>query len=475
MTLYLAIAWPLVTYVAIGWIIRAAMLLVLLRRSFAPGAAIAWLGIVFLHPYIGLALYLSLGESRLGPGRIAHHNRLLERYAIAEPLNSPAVELTESTLAFSRLARKVGRMPVVGGNQIEFFTDSSVMVDRLAADIRSASSSVHLLYYILAGDASGQRIIDALRATAARGVTCRVLLDAFASRSAFRPDGFAAVLRKSGVQVVPALPTSTLRRRDLRNHRKLAIIDNACAYAGSQNLINPDYGGKRGGPWVDCSARFTGPVIGEFAAVFASDWAFETNQELDVPAPAALPPMAGGMQMQVVPTGPASAGESYRRVFLGAITSAQKQLTLTTPYFVPDDATLVALKIAADRGVAVRLIVPQRSDNPIVASAGRSHYSGLLEAGVAIFQYQPGLIHTKLVTVDDTVAVFGSANLDVRSFHLNFELSTLLFGNQVTARLLAIQQSYIADSIPLDARQWAERSILAKYADSAVSLISPLL
>ena len=125
--------------------------------------------------------------------------------------------------------------------------------------------------------------------------------------------------------------------------------------------------------------------------------------------------------------------------------------------------------------MAVRLIVPQRSDNPVVASAGRSHFSSLLEAGVSIFLYKPGLIHTKLVTVDDTVAVFGSANLDVRSFHLNFELSTLLFGNEVTTRLLAIQQTYIADSTPLDAKQWASRSVIVKYIDSAVSLISPLL
>ena len=204
-------------------------------------------------------------------------------------------------------------MPMVAENCVEFFTDSTVMVDRLASDIRSAKSTVHLLYYILACDSLGQKIIDALQAAAANGITCRVLLDGFASRSAFRRHGLAALLRKSGIQVVPALPTSTLRRRDLRNHRKLAVIDNALAYAGSQNLINPDYDGKRGGPWVDCSARFTGPVIGEFAAVFASDWAFETNQELDVPAPDRIAgetgsPTETGTLMQVVPTGPSITG-----------------------------------------------------------------------------------------------------------------------------------------------------------------------
>jgi cardiolipin synthase len=468
-------SWFLTVYITIGWGVRLTMVLVVLRRSFAPGAAIAWLGIVFIHPYIGLALYLSVGESRLGPGRVARHHRLVERYALIEASTDLPNGIADSTLAFSRLAAKVGRMPVVGGNRVEFFTNPAEMVSRLAADIESATASVHLLYYILADDATGRQIIVALKKATGRGVTCRVILDAFASRHAFGRNGFAAELKASNVEVIPALPTSTLRRRDLRNHRKLAVIDNQCAYSGSMNLINPDYNGRRGGPWVDLSARFQGPVVAEFAAVFAGDWAFETDQLLDVPAPGSITPFETGTPMQLAPTGPASPGENYRRILLGAVTSAQKQLTLTTPYFIPDDATLVAMQIAADRGVAVTLIVPLISDNQLAAAAGRAQYARLLDSGIRIFQYRPGLIHTKLVTVDDTVAVFGSANLDVRSFHLNFELSTLLFGPQATNQLYEIQQAYIASSIQLQHSEWDKRSILRKYADSAISLFSPLL
>ena len=268
----------------------------------------------------------------------------------------------------------------------------------------------------------------------------------------------------------------------MRNHRKLAVIDDRVAFVGSMNLTNPDYGGKRGGPWIDLSARYTGPIVAELARLFAFDWAFETNQELPVPALASEPPDLAashspdaGIPMQTVPTGPADAGESFRRLFIGGIDAAEQTLVLTTPYFIPDEATLVALESAADRGVQVSLIVPRQSDNVFTAAAGRSHYARLLNAGIAIHLFHPGLIHAKLMTIDRSVAIFGSANFDVRSFHLNFELSTLLFGPEVVDRLHAIQQTYISRADRLTPDTWSTRPTSARYLDSAVSLISPLL
>jgi len=457
-------------YVVVGWCIRLAMLPVVLGRRFAPGALIAWIGIVFVHPYVGLALYLVFAESRLGPGRLVHHQALLKRYALVDANPELAAES-----ALMRLAMKVGHMPAVAGNAVEFFADSAAMVSRLAADIEAATSQVHLLYYIFVPDTTGLQIASALKAAMQRGVKCRVIVDEFASRCDFRRDGFASQLRASGVQVVAALPSSLLRRRDLRNHRKLAVIDNQVAYCGSQNLINPDYGGKRGGPWVDLSGRFTGPIVAEFATVFAMDWAFETNEQLDAPSPQSMSTIDGGVPMQVVPTGPVSAAESFRRLFLGAVNTAQQRLVLTTPYFVPDEATILALLTAADRGVDINLILPEKSDNIFTAAASRSHYSTLLDAGVSIFLYRPGLIHAKIVTVDDSVGLFGSANLDVRSFHLNFEVTTVLYGAKATDGLRAVQQAYIENSQRLDAREWAKRPIISRYTDSAVALVSPLL
>jgi cardiolipin synthase len=465
----------LLPYTAVGWLIRAAMLPVVLRRQFTPGASIAWLGIVFLHPIIGLGLYLLLGETRLGPGRVLRHNDLVKHFQVSDTSRTAQGDLHPRCQAIARQATKVGRMPVVSGSAVEFIGDSVAMVDRLAADIDAATSHVHLLYYIVAQDSSSLRIVSSLEAAARRGVRCRMLCDQFGSRPIFHRKGLARRLETSGVEVAAAMPSSPLRRRDLRNHRKLAVIDDRIAYCGSQNLINADYGGRRGAPWVDLTGRFTGPVVGEFAAVFASDWAFETEHVLDVPSPEKIAAVADGSVMQVVPTGPVSPDDSYRRVLLGAIQLATEKLILTTPYFCPDDPTLVSLLMAADRGVDIRLIVPERPDHFFTAAAGRAHYRTLLDAGVKIFLYQPGLIHAKTVTVDNTLGVIGSANLDIRSFHLNFELSTLVYGPDVVERLRAMQLSYVTDSRPLDLRQWAARPLIKQYADATVSLLSPLL
>ncbi|HWE04947.1 MAG TPA: cardiolipin synthase [Tepidisphaeraceae bacterium] len=466
-------------YSIVGWIIRAGMLPTVLRRQFTPGAALAWLGIVSLHPYIGLSLYLLVGENRLGRGREARHRELVARYrhpdATPTPPSPIGAERDEAWKPVATQAMKVGQLPVLGANAVDFLIDSTAMTDRLVADINGARSTVHLLYYIFSPDATGQRVVAALIAAAGRGVACRVLADAYASGGIFRRNGLAAHLRQHNIQVAQALPRALNRRRDLRNHRKLAVIDGVIAFAGSQNLIDADYGGRCGGPWHDLTGRMTGPIVSELSALFAEDWAFETEELLEVVAFSDRPADARGIEMQAVPTGPVKASESYRRVLLAAIQCATRRLILTTPYFVPDDPTLVALMMAADRGVDVTLIVPRTPDQFFTAWAARSHFAKLMDSGVSIFLYRPGLIHSKTATVDDTVALFGSANLDVRSFNLNFELSILAYGPEVTDRLRDIQMAYVQDSTRLDLKRWSSRSVLRRYGEAAVSLVSPLL
>lgn len=517
-------------YIALAWVLRFAMVPVILRRQLAPGASIAWLGIIFLHPYIGGLLYLLFGETRLGPHRVQRHKEIVSLFRSAPRNPSPPAgdvvasattpPLPQSTVLSTQhfscrhlparydpivlQAEKISGLPVLPDNQFHLLTSADDFTRSLAADIDAARSHVHLLYYIFACDPTARTVTDALKRAAARGVTCRVLADAVASRPFFhRRHGLANDLRVAGVQVAAALPAHVIRRRfarmDLRNHRKLAVIDDAVGYVGSHNLIHPSYGGKPGGPWVDASARLTGPVVSELAGVFAEDWAFETEQMLPLPRStaeasagqrssdysSAVPhssqlgtgnlELGASTPMQVVPTGPTEPGATYRRVLLAAVQCARARLTLTTPYFVPDEPTLVSLAMAADRGVAVTLILPAVSDNRLTQAAGRAHFDRLLAAGVRIHLYRPGLIHTKSVTVDDTLAVFGSANLDVRSFNLNFELSVLFYSPDATQRLRALQDSYLADSCPLDPATWPGRPPIHRYADSAISLLSPLL
>ncbi|HTW95140.1 MAG TPA: cardiolipin synthase [Tepidisphaeraceae bacterium] len=474
----------LAAYLAVAWVIRIGMVLVILGRDLTPGASMAWLGIIFLHPYIGGSLYLLVGETRLGPRRVQLHRQVVQKYRAIDRRREQRSEIAVASLPptcqpMVMQAEKTSGMPILWGNSAEFFDNSPAMVDRLVADIQAAKSQVHLLYYIFYPDQTGMRIARAVIDAARRGVACRVLADAVASRVFFHHRGLGAELRAAGVKTAAALPVAPIQRRlprmDLRNHRKLTVIDGAIGYVGSHNLINPDYGGRRGNPWIDLTGRFTGPIVAELATVFEEDWAFESGEELEVPVLPSPDAADGGIPMQVLPTGPTAPGESYRRVLMGAMQCARRQVILTTPYFVPDEPSLETMMMATDRGVDVKLIVPKHPDHILTAAAGRAHFAQLLDVGVTIHQYRPGLLHTKSVTIDDAFALFGSANLDVRSFNLNFELTTILYGPDPTAKVRDVQLSYLADSDPVDPRQWARRNIAIRYADRAVSLVSPLL
>jgi cardiolipin synthase len=476
-------------YAVIGWGIRVMMVTVVLRRQFAPGASVAWLGIVFLHPYIGLLLYLLVGESRLGPHRIERYRQIAARLRdpARHPGRLPHQTRPDAPPTYQPMvlqAEKISGLPVLGGNQLDFLPDAAEFLQRLIADIAAAQQHVHLLYYIFACDRTAGAVGDALIEAVRRGVHCRVLADALASRGFFHRHGLGPKLIAAGVEIVPALSVAPFRRRmarmDLRNHRKLAIIDGRIAFAGSHNLINPDYGGRRGNPWLDLTARFTGPIVGELASIFAEDWAFETGREIEIPYPdpaRAQSPNGNYDEVlaQVVPTGPTEPDETYRRLLLAAIQSSRRELIITTPYFVPDETTLLSLMMAADRGVSVKLIVPQTGDHFFAAAAGRAHYLSLLRSGVEIHLYQPALLHAKTTTVDDAFALFGSANLDVRSFTLNFELSVLLYGKAITERLREIQNQYLSQSRSLNLTDWQRRPMAKELTDRAVSLLSPLL
>jgi cardiolipin synthase len=441
---------------------------------------------VFLHPYIGIFLYWLVGETRLGPVRAERHRQLVIAHRSGRESSGgggtggdDGAQVPSEYQPMVLQAQKISDMSVLPGNAMELMTDTAQLAARLVTDIDAAKSYAHLLYYMFEPDETGERVAAALMRAAQRGVRCRVLADAVASRTLLQRSVLREKLEAAGVQIAAALPVAPIRRRlprmDLRNHRKLAIIDGAIAYAGSHNLINPDYGGRRGAPWFDLTGRFAGPVVDELAIVFQEDWAFETGDEPDGPSAYDLGRVAGNVAMQVVPTGPIFPNETYRRVLLAAVQSARRRLILTTPYFVPDDPTLVALSMAADRGVDVTLVVPLMPDHMFTAAAGRASFARLMGAGIQIWQYRPGLLHAKSTTVDDAFAMIGSANIDVRSFNLNFELSVLMYGRQATDAVRAVQMQYLADSQRLDPAAWDRRGVVRRYGEGAIALLSPVL
>lgn len=472
------------SWIWIQWLIRLVMVPVILRRRFAPATSLAWLSVIFLLPELGLIVYLLLGAPRLSKRRVRLYRKATARLQddtrmIGQREHGLRPEIDPAQHGVILQAERISGMPILGGNDVELLADHDRAIDRMISDIDGAEQHVHLMSYIFAPDSTGRRVADALRRAARRGVRCRVLADHAGSRQFFGRRGQARSLRDTGVETYPALPVRLLRRRlqrlDLRNHRKLTVIDGYTAYAGSGNIVNAGFGHGRAGRFIDLSGRFTGPIVAQLQTVFLEDWLFETGQNLETPD--ILPNLAptGSIPAQAVPTGPARESATLLHVAIAAINASQRRIIITSPYLVPDEPTMLALTMAAQRGVQVDLVIPHRSDHPLVSAAGRAYFESLLDAGVNIYLHETGMLHTKIITVDDGFALIGSANFDIRSFYLNFELSVLLYGPQITQELRAVQTRYISDATPVDPERWSQRSALQRYGNSTAALLSPLL
>jgi cardiolipin synthase len=319
-------------------------------------------------------------------------------------------------------------------------------------------------------------VADALARAAARGVHCRLLVDAVGSKRMLRR--LAPELRRKGVRVHAMLPVHLLRwavaRLDLRNHRKLVIIDGRIAYAGSQNVVDEDYG-RRNMVWHDIMVRVTGPVVHSLQAVFLADFYAARDEVVEDESVFPTLDTPGDTVLQALPSGPNYPTESYQRMVVAAIHAAKRGIIITTPYFVPDEATLQALQTAVLRGVAVDVIMPRRSDQVLVGAASRAYYEPLLEAGVRVHLYDRGLLHAKTISFDDAIAFIGSSNFDIRSFALNFELNLALYGPEATRALREKQLRYLNDASQLDLEVWRERAWFREMTQRLAALLSPLL
>jgi cardiolipin synthase len=373
------------------------------------------------------------------------------------------------------LAENLGQSPILGGNAAELLADYDGTIARLAADIDRAENHVHLLFYIFADDRATAPVVDALGRAAKRGVRCRVLADAIGSRSGLRT--LRPKLTPLGVAVEEALPVSLWpwkkARVDLRNHRKIAVIDGRVGYTGSQNLVAAEF--KEGLAYEDLMVRVTGPVVLELQYVFAADWFLETNEVLDGETEFPGPEIAGGVPAQVLPSGPAFPTQNNQRLFVALVHGATRQVVLTTPYFIPDEPLLQAMQTAALRGVDVHLVVSEKGDSRTVTLAQESYFEELLEAGVKVHLYRKNFLHAKHLSIDGAVAVIGSSNLDIRSFALNAEVMLMVYDPGVTAQLAAEQEHYYANSRLLTLAAWEQRSFGRKFAQNLARLLSPLL
>jgi cardiolipin synthase A/B len=483
-----SLSWWAWTLIATEWLIRLSLIVVVILRRRPVSVSLAWITILVATPVFGALLYLLIGENRLGTRRIRLFHKL------TEGMDQQAVGLwrhrhqnwTPEEHFYQqiwRTATAVAGLPPLGGNSLKLIGVSEQFLAELSADIDKATSHVHLLYYIYTTTPASLAVSEAVIRAVGRGVQCRILVDAVGSRE-FLDSDVAGRMRAAGVKVVAALPVNPVRalfeRLDLRNHRKVAVIDGRIAYTGSQNISDSTFRAgfnPRVGSWIDATVRAEGPAAQALGVIFLQDWQLDSGETVaDVTAflPDLGPPK-GECVVQVFPSGPGPTPAGIHETILTTIYAAKEELIITTPYFVPDDATRRALQAAAVRGVRVILVMPLDVDGRIVAAASRAHWLELLESGVRIMLYRGGLLHAKTISVDRLMAFIGSANLDMRSFYLNFEATLIVYDDDFASVLRFLQMDYISDSEEVHLDQWRSRSRLRTFADSAAQLLGPLL
>ena len=453
------------------------------RRS-SHGTALAWLLLIVLIPAVGVLMYLLIGERRLG--------RLWMRRAIdlqPQILNwarrIPAANLvgagrlTTGAESVSRLATGSVGLPPMGGHRLQLMADSEASMRALIADIDAARLSVHLEFYIWRTGGFVDDLVAALVLAAQRGVACCALMDSLGSRPFFRSQAFER-LRHAGVKVIEVLPVNPLRalfiRFDLRDHRKIAVIDRRIAYTGSMNIADPRFFKQDAGvgEWVDAMVRIEGPAAWVLEAVSLSLTALQTGANFAPPPPPEMP-AAGDSDVQIFPSGPQASTRHIEQLLLAAIYAARREIVLTTPYFVPGETLLTALRSAALRGVRVILIVPEKVDSLLVRYASNAYNDDLLAVGITILHFRGGLLHTKSMVVDDEITIFGTVNLDLRSFELNFEVSLIAYDRTFSAETRNLQRQYEARSQPVQLAQWRARPKWRRLVENAVQVMSPLL
>lgn len=452
-----------------------------------PTSALAWIATLFAMPVLGAVIYVIIGENRIGSVRRKRHARIVvaAEAALRGGRTDPRVlagAMSTPDLQLAHVGESSGAPQVLNGNLVQLSGDPEEQVAWIERDIDAATRSVDLIFYIWELDRTGRRVGDALLRAAARGVRVRLLVDSIGSR-AFLASPELRRLADGGVRVVEALPARVVRmlfaRVDIRNHRKLVVVDGIVAQTGSRNVADPDFkaDGRLGAsePYVDSWIRIRGPVVRDLEVFFLEDWELDTGDHpvaSDLAEPDSLP---GGIPVQVIPSGPNFENSVVRGLVQAAIQVARQEIVLSTPYFIPDSPTMAAMEVAARRGVRVTLIVPRANDSLLAAWASRASYGRLLEAGVEVWEYRRGFLHSKTISVDDEMGIITTANLDRRSYEINFETTVVVYDDAFAVQVRRLQQSYVADSDRIDLGAWERRGTATRFKENLANLMAPLL
>lgn len=460
------------------------------------GAAIAWIIILFVLPIGGIVLYLLIGEPRVSKRRLARTQKMIkfydefaEEYLPSEHFN-PDDQIPSAFRGIERMAEKTTRLGASANNSMKLLSTTDDILHSMIEDIEQAKYSCLLAFYIVEPEGKINKLLEAIKAAAERGVHCVILADDVGSGPFFKSE-WRIKLEQAGVFIQTSLPVGIMQtiygRNDLRNHRKILVIDYQIGYTGSFNLIDPVLFRKEIGigRWFDVMMRCTGPVVLEMAAVLYADIAVEDDENLQKVKDflnqqakkhnGLTPPTAGNVIAQVIPSAPEQEESIIYETILCAIHLATKRIVITTPYFVPNEPLLLALTTAARKGVDVTLILPRKNDSKMVHYASRAYFPMLLKNNVKIARFDEGMLHTKTLVIDDEFSLFGTVNMDMRSFFLNLEISLAIYDKEMTEEIAQLQQKYLAQSELITPKGWRYRIKLWGLVENIVRLMSPLL
>lgn len=464
-----------------------------------PGSSQAWLLAILFVPVIGVPLFLLFGNPYITGRRHviqAQANQLYEDALKDRPTVPVGVRVAPGVQTILEMNRTLTEIPCMSGEYEDLHSDYAQSLAAMTAAVRAASHRVHIEFYAQSWDHETDEFFTAAVEAAERGVEVRVLADHLGSGKYKGYKVLRKRLRNTPVEFHLMLPINPFvgrfRRPDLRNHRKMLMVDGQHGFVGSQNLIDRNYGSRRnaklGREWVDVMMEVRGEIVHAMEAVFAVDWYSECGEVIDTvndlaEGPPEAPRAVGGdptagdplSAFQLVPSGPGYRTQPNLRMFTQLTSQSRERLRIISPYFIPDEALLHSLTSAAYRGVNVELFVPEKADQFMVHHAQRSYFRALLESGVTIHRFRdPAVLHTKMMLVDDYAGIVGSSNLDLRSFNLNFEVSMLVLGGEAVSDLHDLVDHYLDDCTTLDLETWMNRPWLGRYVDNVARLTSAL-
>ncbi|MFV0468598.1 MAG: cardiolipin synthase, partial [Dysgonomonas sp.] len=442
-----------------------------------PLKTISWVLVLLLLPLAGLIIYFFFGEDhrkkRLMSRKMAKrlNNKALGSQGMMEALNAPF-----EYKGLVNLLNKLQTSPLYGGNKITFYSDGAEKFEALFEELEKATKHIHLQYYIFMDDNIGKQVREILMRKAAQGIEVRVLYDDVGSWRA--KNKFYKHMQKAGVQVEPFLKVKfplLTSRVNYRNHRKVVIVDGIVGFMGGMNIADRYINGINGGIWRDIHFKLEGKAVYGLQNSFVTDWYASRSEFLS--SNKYFPQLAaqGDNLMQIATSGPTGEFREILQGMFQALTNAKEYVYMQTPYFIPNDVLLLAIQTAAMRGVDVRLIIPKKSDTTFVHIATKSYIKDLINAKVKVYFFTNGFIHSKLMVIDDSLTITGSANLDVRSFEHNFEIDAFIYNRETAIQAKEIFYNDLLFSEIIDPVRWETRSHFHRFSESVMRMFTPLL